>query len=321
MLDLTRLQALVAFARTGSVSAAADELHYSQPTVSHHLKRLEAETGAVLFRRVGRSLVLTDEGRRLADRGEEILGLVSRADSELASAVSLQSGRVRLAIFPSGIATLAPRIVTEMRERHPGLSLEVREAEPPEAEGLLLADEVDLAITFTYPREKPSDAITAEMLGEDPLYLVTPPARPDCQAGHSVAALEPSREPLGSRIAIGRLADFADDDWMAGCERCRGYLVATCEDAGFEPHVQFASDDFVAIQALIAVGHGVSMLPGLALAAHRHPDVVLTPIDGAARTLRLVSLGRPPLPPALDATTAVIREVVAEVVPEAAPAD
>ncbi|MDN4473381.1 LysR family transcriptional regulator [Demequina zhanjiangensis] len=321
MLDLTRLQALVAFARTGSVSAAAEELHYSQPTVSHHLKRLEAETGAVLFRRVGRTLVLTDEGRRLANRGEEILGLVARAGSELASAVSLQTGHVRVAIFPSGIATLGPRLVTEMRERHPGLSLEVREAEPPEAEGLLLADQVDLAIAFTYPREQLSDAVSSEVLGEDPLYLVTPPARPDCATGHSVAARTPSHEPLGSRIAIGRLADFADDDWMAGCERCRGYLVATCEDAGFEPHVQFASDDFVAIQALIAVGHGVSMLPGLALAAHRHPDVVLTPVDGASRTLRLLSLGKPPLPPALDATSQVIREVVAAVVPEAVPAD
>ena len=50
MLDLARLEALVAFARTGSVSAAADELHYSQPTISHHLKRLEAETGAVLWK-------------------------------------------------------------------------------------------------------------------------------------------------------------------------------------------------------------------------------------------------------------------------------
>lgn len=325
MLDLTRLEALVAFARTGSVSAAADELHFSQPTISHHLKRLEAETGAVLTRRVGRRLELTEDGRRLAERGEEILGLVSRAGTELASAVSLQTGHVRLAIFPSGVATLAPRIVTVMRERHPGLTVEVSEAEPPQAERLLLAGEVDLAVTFTYPREQTSDAITSEVLGEDPLFLVTPPARPDCDEGHSAGVRHRGGQPLGSRIAIGRLADFADDTWMAGCERCRGYLTATCEDAGFEPQVQFASDDYVAVQALIAVGHGVSMLPGLALAAHRHPDVTITPIDGAARTLRLLSLGRPPLPPALAATSAVVREVVASVAsavtPEAVVAD
>ena len=84
MIDVNRLQVLVALAKYGTASAAAEALHYSQPTVSHHLKRLEADTGAVLVRRVGRGLVLTEEGVRLAARGEEILGLMSRASSELA---------------------------------------------------------------------------------------------------------------------------------------------------------------------------------------------------------------------------------------------
>ena len=298
MIDVNRLQVLVALARYGTASAAAEALHYSQPTVSHHLKRLEAETGAVLVRHVGRGLVLTEEGRRLAERGEEILGLMSRASSELASAVSLQSGHVRLAIFPSGMATLAPRIVTELTARHPGLELDVVEAEPPEAEALLIAGEVDLAVTFTYAGQQCSDAVTSEELGEDPLYLVTPAAR-------YPKAL----------VTLTDLAGFADDDWMAGCERCRGYLVGACDRAGFAPRIRFASDDYVAVQALIAVGHGVTMLPGLALAAHRHPGVEVTRVENAARSVRLLSLGRPPLPPALDAASNVVRHVVADVVP------
>ena len=297
MIDVTRLQVLVALAKHGTASKAAEALHYSQPTVSHHLKRLEAETGAVLVRRVGRGLVLTEEGVRLAARGEEILGLMSRASSELAATVSLQSGHVRLAIFPSGMATLAPRIVTELSARHPGLTLDVIEAEPPEAEQLLIEGAVDLAVTFTYPEQQCSDAITSHMLGEDPLYLVTPPARY-----------------AKSIVTLRDLGGFADDAWMAGCERCRGYLVSACDRAGFAPKVRFASDDYVAAQALIAVGHGVTMLPGLALAAHRHPGVAITRVQGAARSVRLLSLGRPPLPPALDATGEVVREVVADVV-------
>jgi len=297
MIDVTRLQVLVALAKYGTASAAAEALHYSQPTVSHHLKRLEAETGAVLMRRVGRGLVLTDEGTRLAARGEEILGLMSRASTELASAVSLQSGHVRLAIFPSGMATLAPRIVTELAERHPGLQLDIVEAEPPEAERLLIEGAVDLAITFTYPNYQCSDAVTSEVMGEDPLYLVTPP-----------------RRHVDGTIAVAGLAAFQDDDWMAGCERCRGYMVSACDSAGFEPNIRFASDDYVAVQALIAVGHGVTMLAGLALAAHRHPDVDVTRVEGAVRSLRLLSLGRPPLPPALDAASRVAREVVTAVV-------
>ena len=72
MLDVTRLRVLDALARRGSVTAAAEELHYSQPTVSHHLARLEAEVGAQLTQRVGRGVRLTPAGQLLADRAAEM---------------------------------------------------------------------------------------------------------------------------------------------------------------------------------------------------------------------------------------------------------
>ncbi|MBC7298759.1 MAG: LysR family transcriptional regulator, partial [Demequina sp.] len=126
------------------------------------------------------------------------------------------------------------------------------------------------------------------------------------------------RRHIDGTMAVTGLAAFQDDDWMAGCERCRGYLVSACAQADFTPTIRFASDDYVAVQALIAVGHGVTMLPGLALAAHRHPDVEVTRVEGAARSLRLLSLGRPPLPPALEAASRVIREVVTAAAPASA---
>jgi len=83
MLDVTRLRVIDAVARHGSVTAAAKELHYSQPSVSHHLARLEAETGAQLVQRVGRGIRLTEAGRLLADRAAEIIGRIEAADAEL----------------------------------------------------------------------------------------------------------------------------------------------------------------------------------------------------------------------------------------------
>src|SRR5262245_23760855 len=101
MLDITRLRVLAAVARHGSVTAAAQALNYAQPSISHHLARLEAETGSTLTRRVGRGIRLTEAGSVLAERAEEILGRLEAAEAELAEYSGLRAGRVRLAAFPS----------------------------------------------------------------------------------------------------------------------------------------------------------------------------------------------------------------------------
>src|SRR5919197_2050558 len=108
MLDLNRLRVLDAVARTGSVTAAAKQLHYSQPSVSHHLARLEQETGSQLMQRFGRGVRLTPTGRLLADRAAEILGRVDAAAAELSTHVGLGAGRVRMAGFTSALTTLVP---------------------------------------------------------------------------------------------------------------------------------------------------------------------------------------------------------------------
>ncbi|KAA1427134.1 LysR family transcriptional regulator [Nocardioides antri] len=290
MIDLHRLEALVALHRTGTVSAAAAALHYGQPTVSHHLRRLEAETGSVLLRRVGRGVRLTPDGERLARRGEEVLALLARAEAELTASTSLQSGVVRLAAFPSAAATLVPRAVTLLGERHPGLDLDLVEAEPPEAAELLRAGTVDLALTFSYPDQPEPDGITSVAVHEDPLYLVAP------------RGLDLGAGPVD-------LSRFAGTRWVTGCERCRRELLALCAHAGFAPEIAFASDDYVAVQSLVASGLGVTVLPGLALRAHLNPDVVRRRVPGASRRIQVTTYGAPPHPATVDAVAAVLTEV------------
>ncbi len=291
MIDLRRLEALVAVHRTGSVSAAAATLHYGQPTISHHLRRLEAETGSVLLQRVGRGIRLTPEGELLARRGEEVLGLLARAEDELTAATSLQAGRVRLAAFPSGAATLVPAALALLATRHPGVALELTEAEPPEAHELLRAGTVDLALTFAYPDQPEPEQITSTPVLEDPLHLVEPGG-------------DAARGPVD-------LASYADRSWVTGCERCRRELLALCADAGFTPRIAFASDDYVAVQSLVAAGLGVTVLPGLALRAHQHPDVAPRALP-AHRRIQLSTYGAPPRPAAVDAVAAALAEVAAE---------
>ena len=106
MLDATRLRVLVAVARYGSVTGAAQALNYAQPSISHHIARLEAETGAKLMERSGRGVKLTEAGQLLADRAEEIIGRLDAAEAELATHVGLRQDRVRLAAFGSALSTL-----------------------------------------------------------------------------------------------------------------------------------------------------------------------------------------------------------------------
>jgi DNA-binding transcriptional LysR family regulator len=292
MIDLRRLEALVALRRTGTVSGAAAVLGYGQPTISHHLRRLEAETGSVLLQRAGRGLRLTPDGERLARRGEEILALLARAEAELTAATSLQAGRIRLAAFPSGAATVVPRAVALLAERHPGLTLDLTEAEPPESAELLRAGEIDVALSFAYPDPEPDPRdlhITSTTVLADPLYLVS---------------ATPAAQPLD-------LAAYADARWITGCERCRSELLAMCAAAGFDPAIGFASDDYVAVQSLVAGGFGVTVLPGLALAAHQHRDVVRQRVPGAARQVQVSTYGAPPHPPAVQAVARALADAAA----------
>src|SRR5262244_2989701 len=150
MLDVTRLRVLAALARHGSVTAAAKALNYAQPSVSHHLARLEAETGARLVERSGRGVRLTDAGRLLAGRAEEILGRLDAAEHELAAHVGQREERIRVAGFPSALATVVPAAAARLRADYPGAELLLAEAEPQGAVRMLRAGRVDVALVFSY---------------------------------------------------------------------------------------------------------------------------------------------------------------------------
>src|SRR3954451_12667088 len=174
MLDATRLRVLDAVARDGSVTAAARELSYSQPSVSHHLARLEAETGAQLLQKSGRGIRLTQAGSLLADRAAEIIGRIDAAEAELSAHVGLTAGRVRVAGFASAIGSLVPRAAATLAREHPGLEIGSTDTHPPEALELLRTGKVEVAIIFRHDEaeDEPSGVRLRHLL-EDPMYLLS----------------------------------------------------------------------------------------------------------------------------------------------------
>ncbi|PZR51975.1 LysR family transcriptional regulator [Xylanimonas oleitrophica] len=292
-LDLTRLRVLAAVARTGSVTAAARELHYAQPSVSHHLARLEQEAGIPLLQRVGRGVRLTEAGRLLAARAEEILGRVEGARRELDALAGLRAGRARLAAFPSALATVVPEAIAALVRDHPGLGVGLVEAEPPEAVAALAAGDVDVALVFEHTDAgRPGDH--PDGMSDLGRFEVTPVLDEPLHLVRGAGATGPAD-----------LARLSQEEWIAGCERCRADLVSRCAAAGFTPRIAFETDDYVAVQALVAAGAGVSVLPALAVRAHQHPGIVTAPLPGAARRVLALTVGSP-TPPA--------RELVARLV-------
>src|SRR3954453_17521897 len=150
MLDVNRMRVIEAVARHGSVTAAAKELHHSQPSVTPPLARLEAETGAQLLQRVGRGIRVTPAGQLLADRAAEIIGRIDAAGAERSPPVGLTAGRVRLAAFASAIGSLVPAAAATLGGRHPGLEISLTDTHPPEAIELLRTGKVEDAIIFRY---------------------------------------------------------------------------------------------------------------------------------------------------------------------------
>ena len=336
MLDVTRLRVLVAVARHGSVTAAAHALNYAQPSVSHHLARLEAETGTKLIQRAGRGIRLTDAGRLLAERAAEVIGRLDAAENELAAYTGMRAGLLRLAAFPSALGTIVPAAAAMLRERHPSVDLRLTEAEPPDAVRMLRAGYVDVALVFRHePEGDTGEAASAggagaaggagdgepaaehadmreQLLLSEPVHLIMASAPPRG---------EPLLAPAVTEIWPPDLARLSGQRWIAGCDRCREHLLRQCAAAGFTPKVAFTTDDFVAVQALVVAGLGVATLPALALRAARNPGVRTVRLRGTRRSVIAVRYGEPPDSPATALLLDALRSAAASAIPPPATAD
>jgi molybdate transport repressor ModE-like protein len=265
MIEARHLRVLRAVSRTGSFSAAARDLGCSQPAVSQQMKALEASAGTPLLVRGAREMRLTEAGDVLVRHADGILAGLTAAEEEVAAIAGLRAGRVRLASFPSGSSTLVPSAVADMRARHPGTKVSLVEAEPPQSVELLRAGDCDITLAFRYVGVVP--------------------------AGH----------PLAGRDGPAGIEELAQEQWIAGCPRCRRHLVEVCERAGFTPRIDFATDDYPAVVGLVAAGLGVAVLPDLALEPVRQQGVAVVEVRPAVER-EVVALTLPDLAqvPAVD---------------------
>jgi DNA-binding transcriptional LysR family regulator len=296
MLQVSRLRVFVEVAKQGSISAAAEELSYTQSAVSQQIAALEAETGVTLIERLPRGVRLTTAGSTLLAHAEGILGRLAAAEADLEAIAGLRGGQLRMASFPTAGATLMPLAIAMFRAQHPEVELTLAEGEPEDIAPRLYAGEFDLALLFEF--EGTSESLVADLvrqpLFEDPMFLALP-------ADH----------PLARRRTL-RLADLRAEAWVqtSSSSACARHVVRCCHVAGFEPIVSFESDDYQTVQGLVAAGVGVALIPKLAVASAREDIAIraLSPSSPVRNVIAATPEGSR-LTPAAEAMGAIMSNV------------
>ncbi|NEM89861.1 LysR family transcriptional regulator [Galbitalea soli] len=298
-LDLHSLRIVRAISDTGTITGAARVLGFSQPAISQHLQRAEARLGVPLVIRAGRGIRLTEAGQLLARHAVTISSALDAAAGDLAELAGMRTGTARIAGFPTASSTIIPRLLHTMASQHPGIVVTYIEAEPPEAIGMLGEGAVDLAITFSYPGDRADPhRDVASGLHLTPLFT------------EEVVLALPARHPLAVEEAVD-VSLLDRERWIAGCPLCRGHLLAVCEAAGFDPVIDYETDNAVAVLNLVAADVGVALLPRLALATAAVPPgaAIRATAPVSTRDIQLVSHAGAVRVPSLAATIAAIRAV------------
>lgn len=169
-METQNLLAFVRVAEAGSFSAAAEQLHLTQPAVSKRVAALEEQLAVKLFDRIGRQIRLTEAGRVLLPNAYHILQTVKETRRHLADLSGEVAGELSLATSHHiGLHRLPP-ILKEFVRQYPDVDLELSFLDSEKAYGEVLSGAVEVAVITLSPNPPP--AIESRTVWEDPLRFV-----------------------------------------------------------------------------------------------------------------------------------------------------
>ncbi|MPZ86154.1 MAG: LysR family transcriptional regulator [Actinophytocola sp.] len=265
MIDLRRLRVLRAVAHYGTITAAAQAMHFTTSAASQQIRQLGRELDITLLEPHGRKVRLTPAGQKLLAHADAIEARWEQAEIDLRTSRDEPAGLLRLCGIPTAVAMLLAPIAGPLRDRHPRLSLRIQEVEQQHGFDLLFDGAVDLAVLEATPDNPPAgDArFDTRPLVDDVFDLVVP-------LGHRLAA---------EQAVV--LAEAADEDWVLPSVECtcRQHTLAACGAAGFTPKVAHNALEWSAIAHLIAHGLGVALVPRLAYLPS-HLPITRRPLAG-----------------------------------------
>lgn len=264
MLNTDHLQTFMAVAETGSYTAAATRLGFTQPAVSQHIKLLESHVGEVrLFRRVGKSMQLTHAGEELLVHAREVVSLAARAEQHMLSLRGHVTGRVGIGCAPATGERMIPSLLAAFHTRHPGVQFAVDVGLSDQLYSWLANGQVQAVLVDEHPRRRTFDVLE---LGSEAVACIAP-------RGHALLGNGP--------VGLQRIAEcplILPQRGMA--------LRRTIEDLfrrqGIAPgnmQVLLETDSAVVAVAAAADGLGLAFVPRSRLPKSREIGTVV--LDGA----------------------------------------
>jgi DNA-binding transcriptional LysR family regulator len=287
-MELRQLEYFVAVAEERHFTRAAARAHVVQSTLSSAVRALERELGSELLARSSRRVELTEAGRALLPAARRALAAAEEGRDAVAAVRGLLRGRLAIGVVQSlGLVDL-PALVTRFHQRHPAVTLRLRNDAVPELVRATVEGELDLAFV-----DRPLDdrLVRAVPLGVEPVVL-------------AVAA----GDPLAARTSVP-LVELAGRDFVEyrADSALRARVDASCAAVGLRRRMCCEVDTIADLVELVAGGLGVAFLPPRALpAAGRVVGLRTEPV--VPRELAVVTAAHRPPVPAAAALLAMLPE-------------
>jgi LysR family hydrogen peroxide-inducible transcriptional activator len=295
-MNLQDLRYLVAVAQQRHFGRAAETCGVSQPTLSSQIRKLEEELGVTLLERTNKRVEITPVGSRILAHAQRALHEAALMEAVARAARDPLVGPLKLGVIPTLAPYLMPLILKPLREKYPGLTIELWEDQTRALIDALRNHRLD-AVLLATAGEAPE--ITEIALFDEPLLAALPP-------NHRLAARrEVTEESLKDELLVLAEGHCLANQALAACGTRHGpraglphtHLQGSMQAATLETLVN-----------LVAAGYGTTLIPALAAETLGRRGILLRPLAGrSSRTIRLASRPGFPRPQALRALEKVIR--------------
>jgi DNA-binding transcriptional LysR family regulator len=245
MLSLHQLTCFLATYEHGSLTAAAEELGYAQPSVSEQIRALEKSLGVQLFRRVGRGVMPTTVADTLRPHAEAVLAAVGEARQAVQSVKSLETGTIRFGMFGTARLYAGAGLVADVLSRYPGVRVELIGQNSTDVQEDLRRGRIEAAM-IAVPTVASEGLVVTPVARDELVYISADPA-------HLETPVTAHRLSLASLV-------MPETTWRAD-DSTRKVLRQLLHGTGRNPQTRIEVEDVETAVELVGMGYADSVIP------------------------------------------------------------